>query len=369
MIKYYSYYNCGGYKDIYIGSDCLSVDATYFVPLLPVWKNRNNHGDKEKINRAEAVTHIGVISNDNSYGFPHECNILFSHGGYKAIYQTLSNDIACLCIKDIDCNSRDEEQRAIPFNFMFIADGEDSISKLDRLAIAYLNSSKQLEKTIQESISYDPILNAIKFDLLKLDQLFDNEISSRICHIPGNIVYLKTTDINKAIKELEIKKENVDAFCDENNIIISGFIRYESLTITEKTFDPQDAYIERENDTNDIKNDVITEKSIKAEYKDVNNLKKQEYKSELDDIKGDIENLFHKISLLSEEIASLKQISQGESSVSNQRFSQIETSISNINQHFDLLQKKICSKDLFLKEIIAYLIVFMAGATLGTILF
>ena len=38
MIRYFTYYSCGGYKDIYVGSDNDSSPASYFIPLLNDWK-------------------------------------------------------------------------------------------------------------------------------------------------------------------------------------------------------------------------------------------------------------------------------------------------------------------------------------------
>ena len=380
MIKYYSYYNCGGYKDMYIGSDSLNVDATYFVPLLPVWKGRNKPGDQEKIERAEAVAHIGLISNIKSYDFPHECNILFSHGGYKAIYKTLSDGTSCLCIREMDSNSRDEEGRATPFNFLFIADGEKSIRKLDHLAIAYLNDSKQIENIILESISYDPILNAIKFDLQKLNELYDNEESSRISHIPEKVIYLKAADSRIAIKELDLKKEDVDAFYDENNIVVYGEIKLR--TMNEGSSDSQNVTIERDDSANDFKKDDCTEKTRKAESEQhVDNLKKDGNQSEtnkvmtdkttytVDDLKADIDKVNYEVSHLFEEINSLKQLMQNGLNESNQKFSLMENLMSDINKRFDFRLNWKFFENLSLKEIIVFLIVFVGGVTLGTLLF
>lgn len=366
---------------MYIGSDSLGVGATYFVPLLPVWKGRNKPGDQEKIERAEAVSHIGLISNIESYDFPHECNILFSHGGYKAIYQTLLDGTACLCIKDIDCNSRDEEGRSTPFNFLFIADGEESISKLDRLAIAYLNNSKQIENVIQESISYDPILNAIKFDLQKLNELYDNEESSRISHIPGKVIYLKAADSRIAIKELDLKKEDVDAFYNEKNIVVSGVIRYESPTISEEYSDSHDETIECKKIPKDVKSDDITEETGKEESGLIDNLKQVEQKSETDGIKTDeeksdiegvktgVDKACNEVSLLSGEISSLKQLIQSRFIESEQRMSEMKNLMNDINKRFDLRLNWKYFKNLSPKEIMAYLLVLIVGTVLGALLF
>lgn len=366
---------------MYIGSDSLSVDATYFVPLLPVWKGRNKPGDQEKIERAESVAHIGLISKIKSYDFPHECNILFSHGGYKAIYKTLSDGMSCLCIREMDSNSRDEEGRATPFNFLFIADGEESIRRLDHLAIAYLNDSKQIENVIQESISYDPILNAIKFDLQKLNELLVNENSSRIFHIPGKVIYLKAADSRIAIKELEIKKEDVGAFYNENSIIVSGEIKYGSQEINEDSSDSQNKAIESENLANDVDSDDTKGETREVESEHVENFNTDEFKSDmdglntdgiksdLDGLKTDIDKVYNEVSHLSEEMSSLKQLMQKGLNESNQKFSLIENLVSDINKRFDLRLNWKYFENLSPKEIVAYLLVLIVGIVLGTLLF
>lgn len=53
MIRYYTYYSCGGYKDLYIGADTDLVDARYFVPLLNVWKKVRNRKWQKRLREQE----------------------------------------------------------------------------------------------------------------------------------------------------------------------------------------------------------------------------------------------------------------------------------------------------------------------------
>ena len=39
MIKYYAYYNFGGYKDFYLGSQEEGIPSKYFLPLLAVYES------------------------------------------------------------------------------------------------------------------------------------------------------------------------------------------------------------------------------------------------------------------------------------------------------------------------------------------
>ena len=57
----------------------------------------------------------------------------------------------------------------------------------------------------------------LNFDLLELQKLFDNDVSSYIYHSPGKVVFLKAEDFDFVLKELVIKRENVDAFYDGKN--------------------------------------------------------------------------------------------------------------------------------------------------------
>ena len=74
MIRYYTYYSCGGYKDLFVGSDLDQADASYFIPLINVWKKSNKPEMAEKIARAEGVQHVKLITNTDSFGFPTECD-------------------------------------------------------------------------------------------------------------------------------------------------------------------------------------------------------------------------------------------------------------------------------------------------------
>lgn len=40
MLRYYSYYSVGGYKDFILGTSEEKQEATYYLPLLPVLEER-----------------------------------------------------------------------------------------------------------------------------------------------------------------------------------------------------------------------------------------------------------------------------------------------------------------------------------------
>lgn len=230
MIKYYTYYSCGGYKDIYIGSDKDSADASFFIPLLNVWKKNNKPENADKIARAENVQHVELISKNNSAGFPSECNLMFSHGGYKAILRTLKDGRQCFSIRDISNGAKDEEGRDIPFNFLFLADGQESIEQLDALAISYLSRGNEIDEFISSAISYDPVINGVRFDLVKLNQLQTNqqEPSKKLLHNAGIIDYLKIGSRNQyklSLTEQALDVNNINSLWDDNGLFY-GDIAY-----------------------------------------------------------------------------------------------------------------------------------------------
>lgn len=227
MIRYYTYYSCGGYKDLYIGSDQDPVNASYFIPLLNAWKKSNKPENVDKIARAENVQHVELISKGNSAGFPTECNLMFSHGGYRAIYRTLSDGRTCLCIRDIPNEAKDEEGRDIPFNFMFLADSEESIDKLDVLALQYLSTINETNSLIASAITYEYVINGFKFDLAKLDSLFswDSESRSNLNHRASYVDYLLVGSRNQtslAVKEQGLDTKKVNAVFDSGRLIYGG---------------------------------------------------------------------------------------------------------------------------------------------------
>lgn len=245
MIRFYTYYSCGGYKDLYIGSDIDSADARYFIPLLNVWKKSNKRENADKIARAENVLHVELISKNNSAGFPTECDLMFSHGGYSAIYRTLSDGRTCLCIRDIPNGAKDEEGRDIPFNFMFLADSEESIDKLDVLALQYLSTFNETNSLIASAITYDYVINGFKFDLAKLDSLFssDSESQSNLNHRASYVDYLLVGSRNQtslAIKEQGLDVKNVNAAFDSEGLIYGGLDYKENPSMITGQSNPDD---------------------------------------------------------------------------------------------------------------------------------
>lgn len=229
MIRLYAYYSCGGYKDMYLGSSDTAASPSYFLPLLPVMKKRGRTDEVEKIKYQESLQHVCIVTSSESYGFPADAANMFSHGAYKAVYRTLQDGSSCLSMHDIPSNETDEEGRDIPFTLMFVADGEEDSAKLDSMAAALLKDMTAWQQLFTSLFAYDPTVNGIKFDLPKIIARINDTKQESNCYIDRtqskNVAYLMLNENNGvkiALKEQNLKREEVSCFVDANGNIIEG---------------------------------------------------------------------------------------------------------------------------------------------------
>ena len=183
MLRYYSYYSIGGYKDFYLGSDADKFEATYYIPLLPIWEKRaeekNDTTLKQKTEQLRQLPSIKILDETNSYGMPSAGNILFSHGGYKLIYEHLEGEVYALSVRDIESCDKDETGRDTPFLFAITADTPDDTQKLNKLAAYAANNLATFSKAISSSIGYDVEKNGLRFDLAALNEHFNKIIAKQ----------------------------------------------------------------------------------------------------------------------------------------------------------------------------------------------
>lgn len=229
MIRLYAYYSCGGYKDMYLGSSDTAASPSFFLPLLPVMKKRGRTDEVEKIKYQESLQHVCIVTSSESYGFPADAANMFSHGAYKTVYRTLQDGSSCLSMHDIPSNETDEEGRDIPFTLMFVADGEEDSAKLDCMAAALLKDTAAWQQLFTSLFAYDPTVNGIKFDLPKIMARINDTKQESNCYIDRtqskNVAYLMLNENNGvkiALKEQNLKREEVSCFVDANGNIIEG---------------------------------------------------------------------------------------------------------------------------------------------------
>lgn len=238
MIRYYAYYSCGGYKDLYLGNNQMQTDTTYFVPLLPVWENRKNANDLKHISLLKGKTLIETVNEDNNHQFPNDGIIFFTHGGYKAIYRIFSDGTACLAIADIMSNDIDDFNRKTAFNMVITASGKEDIRKLDSMAYAYTRNFADFNVRLANLIGYDPIVNGIKFSLNGINSMVEESSEEYPGEMRHNkkVSYLfieNKNSLNIALKEQELDKNSIDCILDINGIF-DGELPWEGLVSDHK---------------------------------------------------------------------------------------------------------------------------------------
>lgn len=227
MINVYGFYSCGGYKDMYLGNSEKADNPKYYLPLLPIMKNRNRPEEKEKIEELERLPMIQIITRDNRQGFPQECDILFSHGAYSVIYKTLSNGDTCLALKDIPGIDKDEMGREIPFNLMFLATDNESKKLLDNFSIYVKDNYTECINFCNILFKYDYLSNGIRFDLPaiinKIKGIPDSNI--KLKHKRNQLVYLmlfSEKNIEIAFREQKLSHINTPCIVNTKGEIIKG---------------------------------------------------------------------------------------------------------------------------------------------------
>ena len=230
MVKLYAFYSVGGYKDMYLGTLSQESSSTYYLPLLSIMKKRNNPAEQDKIATLEKLQSVKIINKENDWGFPNECNMLFSHGGYTIIYKTLCNGKSCLAIRNLIGTMRDEEGRSTPFNMLFIAENIEDNYTLDKVAIYCKDHVQEINSILSPTIVYDAAVNGLRVDL----QNIYNWIASLpdtipLLHNTNRINYLIISDeqmIDIVIKEQNLSNMLIDVIFHDNGHLLQGSLKY-----------------------------------------------------------------------------------------------------------------------------------------------
>ena len=197
MLRYYSYYSVGGYKDFYLGSTADQFEASYYLSLLPVWEKRAQEKDDselwKKVDELKKLPSIKVMDEKQSYGMPKAGNSLFSHGGYKLIYEHLEGDTYALAVRDIPSSSKDESGRETPFLFIIISDNQEDTKKLNVLAAYAATNMATFSNMISSTLGYDVEKNGLRFDVAALNIWVDKVAKTQT-----------VTEISTIEKELNI---------------------------------------------------------------------------------------------------------------------------------------------------------------------
>lgn len=174
MLKYYSYFSVGGYKDMYLGNSGMTESDTYYLPLLDIWKEQVANGDNKNATRlteAEKVKLISILTNEESYQLPGEAAPLFSHGAYKLLYKVANTGEGLLAIRDIPCVMKDENGRSIPFLLVVVADSDSDRKRLECIAAYAASHLASFCSVTSHFFEYDPKFNGVVFHLGQMNEL------------------------------------------------------------------------------------------------------------------------------------------------------------------------------------------------------
>lgn len=228
MIKYYAYYNYGGYKDFYVGNTNENITSKYFLPLLAVHEksleeNPNDEVLKKQIEHQRQLPKLVALSDATpDYNYPKEARVLMSHGGYKILYKRLDYKNYCLAIRDIP-GPKDIYGRQSPFNMMFIGD-EDDLQSLDKLAEYIRRNYGQFLELLGTLFVNDLNENGLRCDNDRLTSFLHSIIESDKT-LPLNVsqpllvrmlVVASSYNLNTTFKEQNINRQNINICFDES---------------------------------------------------------------------------------------------------------------------------------------------------------
>lgn len=245
MIKYYAYYNHGGYKDFYVGNAKEEIASKYFLPLLAIHEqsleeNPNDEALKEQIEHQRQLPKLVSLSDATpEYNYPKEARVLMSHGGYKILYKRLNYTNYALAIRDIS-GPKDVYGRQSPFNMMFIGEEEDLIN-LDKLAEYIRNNYRQFLEFLGTLFVNDLNENGLRCDNDRLTSLLHSIIEnykavpssvSQLLHI-RMLVVGSPCDLKTTFKEQNITKREINVCFDETgNLLFKAIDQQNARTNT-----------------------------------------------------------------------------------------------------------------------------------------
>lgn len=169
MLKYYSYYNVGGYKDMFLGDSAMDVSKTYFLPLLPVWEKKAATGDTEhlsKVERVKPLPKIQLITSSSNHGLPKEAIRMFSHGGYKILLTQTKAGETVFAMRDISAPSTPN-----PFLLAIVGDTIQDRLALEKLTAYAMSHIQDYSQAIGRLFGYDSEANGITFNLGEINKM------------------------------------------------------------------------------------------------------------------------------------------------------------------------------------------------------
>lgn len=176
MIRFYAYYNVGGFKDLYLGDSSQEKEFCYYLPLLPVYKSRlemqtedtpANAELRMRILQLEELPHIEELHTDSPIGFTTQVGNAITHGGYALMLQQLDNGEYMIIIRDI-LGALDDFKRPAPFHLILLASPQMA-SSMEILAERIRCSLTQFKEKVSQLFSYDYTKNGLRCNFRTLN--------------------------------------------------------------------------------------------------------------------------------------------------------------------------------------------------------
>ena len=193
MLKYYSYYSVGGYKQFFLGDMGKDVEYTYYFPLISFLEDeaKNNETVTARVEELKALPKIEPLSESNTFGLALAAQPMLKEDGYKLIYRHLGGDMHALAIRDLSNNAKDDMGNPIPFIFVITGEGRKDLQALDVLAAYMANNLGKAQTAIAGFIGMNNELNGLEFSLAKcnawIDEVLKEQKSKHVLSTEGSI--------------------------------------------------------------------------------------------------------------------------------------------------------------------------------------
>lgn len=225
MIRYYAYYNHGGYKDFFLGTQQENTDK-YFLPLLAVHEESLSecHDDelKAKVEHQRNLPKFIQLSDvSTEYNYPQGAKIMMSHGGYKVLYRILDSKYAVFCVRDIE-GAKDVYGRNTPFNIMLIGDTKEDLQAMDSIAEFVRLHLSDFEKLVASIFEPDLAEGGLKCHLGALNENIAKIIDMKLTYDINEsrnesarmIIVQSVSNLANTLREQSLCKQSIYAIYD-----------------------------------------------------------------------------------------------------------------------------------------------------------
>ena len=234
MIKYFAYYSVGGYKDMYLGNSEMKEEYTYYSPFYSQWKSNTLPEKfvdrmKEQLEYLDKLTHIKILTAIDE-DLPKDASKFVSHSGFKLACCTLNNGATTIALKDLNGNTKDENNRSIPFMLQLLSDDVKT-----QIALAeYIRTHLEREEDFFANLfEYNVKYNCLQFNIAKLNAWIKDVVENKLNTINDNST---TRRLHMLVLSNGVTKEYVlselDVLLKDTNKIynIAGINIYNSET-------------------------------------------------------------------------------------------------------------------------------------------